>query len=147
LKENNPKNMIKQLYNNKAINSDLALLILRLGLGILMARHGYEKLQTLLAGATDFPDPLHIGNIPSHVCTVGAEFFCSILLIFGLFSRLALGGLIFCMIVIVFIVSANETIDDREHAILFLLPYIFLFLNGTGKYSLDHYITRKRFYE
>jgi len=68
----------------------LAVLVLRLSFGFLMIPHGYDKLQEFLAGKHDFPDPLQVSPIISHGLTVFAEFFCSILLVLGLFTYLAI---------------------------------------------------------
>ncbi|MDZ7896996.1 MAG: DoxX family protein [Arcicella sp.] len=84
--------MLKKLLNPalQTPQTDYGLLILRVGLSFFMARHGYDKLQSLLAGSTDFPDPLHIGGQMSLALTVFAEFFCSILLALGLLLALPL---------------------------------------------------------
>ena len=131
--------MLKKLLNPspKTPQTDYGLLILRIGISFFMARHGFEKFQNLLAGSTDFPDPLHVGGQLSLALTVLAEFFGSILLALGLFTRFALVPLIICMLVIVLVVSAKESLDDKEHALLFLVAYIGLFFTGAGKFSVD----------
>jgi putative oxidoreductase len=118
-------------------NADWGLLILRVGVSLLMLTHGYGKLQNFLNGATDFPDPLHIGPVVSMGLVVFSEFICSILLILGLFTRLALIPLIITMLVIVFNIHIADPLDVKEHALLFLFPYISLFLTGAGSFSLD----------
>jgi putative oxidoreductase len=131
--------MLKKLLNPTSTSpqADYGLLILRVGISFFMVHHGYEKLQSLLAGSTDFPDPLHVGGQMSLALTVFAEFFCSILLALGLFTRFALVPLIICMLVIVLIVAAKESLADREHAIMFLVVYLGLFCTGAGKFSVD----------
>jgi putative oxidoreductase len=137
--------MLKKLLSPtlQTPQTDYGLLILRIGISFFMARHGYDKLQNLLAGSTDFPDPLHVGGQLSLALTVLAEFFCSILLALGLFTRFALIPLIICMVVIVFVVSAKESLDDKEHALLFLVAYIVLFCTGAGKFSVDDRLFKK----
>jgi putative oxidoreductase len=115
----------------------LAILILRIGFSFFLVHHGYDKLKEFLAGNHDFPDPLKVTPIVSHGLTVFAEFFCSILLIFGLFTRPALIFLIGCMAIIAFVLQWNDPLGDKEHAILYLITYISLFITGAGKYSLD----------
>lgn len=131
--------MLKKFLNPTIINADLAILILRVGISFFMLRHGYDKLHDFIEGARDFPDPIGLGKVPSFILTIFAEFFCSILLILGLFSRFALITLIICMLVIIFILPKEIIIDDIEHAALFLIPYIVIFISGVGKYSLDNY--------
>jgi putative oxidoreductase len=121
-----------------SVNStDTASLILRLMLGVFMLTHGYPKLQQLLSGNTQFADPIGIGATASLYLTVFAEFFCSLLLIFGLCTRPALISLMITMGVAAFAVHANDPFGDKEHSLMYLLPYFALFLLGAGKYSLD----------
>jgi putative oxidoreductase len=137
--------MLKKLLNPTPTTpqTDYGLLILRIGISFFMVHHGYEKLQSLLAGSTDFPDPLHVGGQMSLALTVFAEFFCSILLILGLFTRFALVPLIICMLVIVLVVSAKESLSDKEHALLFLVAYVALLCTGAGKFSVDGFMARR----
>lgn len=116
----------------------LAVLILRLSFGFLMIPHGYDKMQEFLKGnSTDFPDPLHISPMISHGLTVFAEFFCSILLVLGLFTRPALIILIGCMAIVSFSIHGADPLGDKEHALLYLFAYLSIFLTGAGKYSID----------
>jgi putative oxidoreductase len=137
--------MLKKLLSPALLSpqTDYGLLILRIGISFFMARHGYDKLQSLLTGSTDFPDPLHIGGQLSLALTVLAEFFCSILLALGLFTRFALIPLIICMVVIVFVVSAKESLDDKEHALIYLMAYIALFCTGAGQFSVDNLMVHR----
>ncbi len=128
------KYLTPSVLSNQA---SLAILILRVGFALLLIPHGYDKLQEFLAGHHDFPDPLHVTPIVSHGLTIFAEFFCSVLLFLGLFTRPALIVLIACMAIIVFFIHGNDPLGDKEHALLYLLAYISIFLTGAGKYSLD----------
>ncbi len=116
----------------------LAILILRLSFGFLMIPHGYDKMQEFLKGnSNDFPDPLHVSPMISHGLTVFAEFFCSILLILGLFTRPALVILIGCMAIVSFSIHGADPLGDKEHALLYLFTYLSIFLTGAGAYSVD----------
>lgn len=115
----------------------LAVLVLRLSFGFLMIPHGYDKMQEFLAGNHDFPDPLHVSPMVSHGLTVFAEFFCSILLVLGLFTRPALVILIGCMAIVSFSIHGADPLGDKEHALLYLFAYLSIFLTGAGKYSID----------
>lgn len=132
--------MLKQFFktNLTSNKADWGILFLRIGISFFMVHHGYDKLQTLISGGgADFPDPLHIGNKASLFLTVFAEFLGSLLLIVGFLTRFALISLIICMLVVIFVVHANDPLADKEHAYLFLIPYITLFFTGAGKYSVD----------
>lgn len=131
--------MLKKFLKPATLTSQLSLAVflLRLGFASLLMTHGYGKLQSFLAGDHDFPDPLHVGAVASHGLTVFAEFFCSILLILGLFTRLAATVLIICMLVIAFMIHGKDPIGDKEQSLLYLIGFIVIFLAGPGKYSFD----------
>ena len=124
--------------------ADLGLLILRLGLGLLMMGHGWSKLIGFNENAADFYDFLGLGGEISLGLTVFAEFFCSILLVFGLGTQLVLIPLTILVMVIVFDVKAGKTLDDKELVLLYLVGYIALLLTGPGRFSIDYYIGRKK---
>ncbi|GAB3174372.1 hypothetical protein GCM10027291_32510 [Telluribacter humicola] len=107
-----------------------------------MMQYGYSKLQSYLSGERGFADPIGIGEEASLVLTIFAEFFCSIFLILGLATRLALIPLITTMLVAALIIHAHDPFDKQEHPILFLIPYLTLLLTGPGRYSLDKVLFR-----
>lgn len=123
--------------------NDFAILILRVTSGAFMLfAHGLPKLNRLISGGeVKFSDPLGIGTIPSLSLTVFAEFFCSALLIIGLFTRPALIVLIITMSVAGFIHHSPDPFIQKEKAFLFLLIFVALYLFGSGKYSLQNLFT------
>ncbi|MDZ4747231.1 MAG: DoxX family protein [Saprospiraceae bacterium] len=120
--------------------ADAGILILRMGAGLLMATHGWAKLQGFSEKSGDFYNFLGLGDEISLALTVFAELFCSIFLVLGIGTRLFLIPLIIVTMVIVFVANGAETLGDKEHGILFLVPYITLMLTGPGKYSFDYLI-------
>ena len=119
------------------VQADLAMLIIRVGSSLLMMRYGYNKMTQYLSGDYSFADPIGLGEELSLLLTIGAEFFCSILVLIGLGTRLALVPLIFTMLVVFFIVHAEDPFDKREHPLVFLIPYLAIMLAGPGRFSLD----------
>lgn len=138
----NVKNLMRKLLSTNAYSYDLGLLILRCICG-LMLLHGWSKFTDYSEGVKDFPDPFHLGMKVSYAFTVFAELFCTIFLVLGLFTRIALIPLLILMFVIVFIIHSGESLVDREHAILYLFAYLSLFFTGPGKYSLDQILQKK----
>lgn len=139
--------MIKKLLSPNVWSTnatDFASLLLRISLGLLMLSHGIPKLMNLMNGDMQFGDPIGIGIPASLTLTVFAEVFCSLLLLFGLWTRLALIPLIFTMIVAVFIVHINDDLGTKELAFMYLFGYCALFLLGNGKYAIDSLLNRKR---
>ncbi|HKG06775.1 MAG TPA: DoxX family protein [Pedobacter sp.] len=128
-------------FNNEGVH--FMLLILRVAISAFMLVHGYQKLQWILAGGDiQFGDPIGIGAALSLYLTVFAEFFCSVFLLFGLATRLAVIPLIITMLVAVLIVHAADGFDKKELPLHFLVVYLFLLVSGPGKYSLDAAVSR-----
>ncbi len=135
--------MIAQLFSTTLYNTrtNISLLILRIGIGLLMLTHGWPKLLRLMEGGEiSFPDPLGMGATLSLVMAVIAEFVGSIFVMLGLATRLAAFSLLFTMIVAVFIVHADDPFARKELGLMYLLVYIILLIMGAGKYALDKYI-------
>ncbi len=124
---------------------DIALFILRVGSAILILTHGIPKLLTLFGGGEiTFPDPIGVGMEASLTLAVFAEVICATLLALGLASRLATIPLIINMVVIYFIVHAQDPFAHKELALVFLLIFTTLAITGSGKYALDHYLLKKK---
>lgn len=124
---------------------DLGLLIFRIGISALMLTHGYPKLLRFFGSEEiTFGDPLGLGPVISFTLVVFAEFICSILVLIGLGTRLAVIPIIITMAVAAFIVHANDGFGRQELPILFMLGFILLFFTGSGKYSLDWYFLSKK---
>ncbi len=136
------KRILSTVINTGAVN--FWLLIVRVAVGALMLTHGMPKLQTLLAGGhIEFADPFHIGATASLALAIFAELFCSILLILGLATRLAMIPLIITMLVAIFYALAPLPFAKKELAVMYLLIYIGFFILGAGKYSVDNLIGGK----
>jgi len=116
----------------------LGLLVLRLAFGGFMLVHGWQKLSMYGDLVDKFPDPIGLGSQFSLIAAVAAEVGCSILLVFGLLTRLAAIPLAFTMIVALFIVHGADPWQKKELAACFLAAYVSLFLTGAGRFSLDH---------
>lgn len=132
--------MLKRLLStklNEYVSPDVAVLLLRIGAGALIMTHGIPKLMRILDGNFNFGDPLGLGPTLSLILVTFAEAFCAILVLLGLFTRVALIPLIINMTVIVFVAHADDPFGRKELPLLFLINFIVLFFTGPGKYSLD----------
>ncbi|MEZ4904271.1 MAG: DoxX family protein [Spirosomataceae bacterium] len=122
---------------------DTALLMLRIFVPLLLIPHGYDKLLSFLEGAVNFPDPLHIGVRFSHALAVLGEVVAPLFIILGLFTRIAAVIEMGHFLVVAFLMHANEPLADKEHALLYLIPYTVILLTGAGRYSLDALFFKK----
>lgn len=127
------------------------LLVLRVGLGLLMAGHGWGKLQMLMQRQFEqFGDPIGLGKHASLILAVFGEFVCPLLVIAGLFTRFAAVPVVITMAVAAFVVHANDPLmmtgagGSKEPALLFLIPFLTLIFTGGGRFSLDALIRRRK---
>lgn len=131
--------------NSNTVIKDIILLVVRVFIGFAMLSHGFPKLQMLLEGGKiEFFDFLGMGPTLSLMLTVFAEFVCSILLILGLFTRVALGFLIFTMIIAGFVVHGADPFEKREMSLIYLSVYLLLIAFGPGKISVDYMIEKRK---
>ncbi|MBK8951804.1 MAG: DoxX family protein [Chitinophagaceae bacterium] len=132
------KRLFSTKYSDNSVSFDL--LMLRLATGGLMIQHGYDKLVKFAVMSKGFPDPFGVGNTASLSMLVFAEFFCAILILAGLLTRLATIPLIIAMSVALFKAHNGQIFGEGEHAALFLGGYIALLFAGPGKISIDRLI-------
>jgi putative oxidoreductase len=142
------------LRASSAIQLDFGILIIRIIIGILMAFYGYEKLVHFQEmAASDFwaNNVSFLGQKGAFplALTVFAEFFCSLLLIIGLFTRLSLLPLLFCMAYIFLVIFPFSIISSGDNGMeinttfFYFIIYLGLFFTGPGKYSLDYMLLKK----
>lgn len=142
------------LRASSAIQLDFGILIIRIIIGILMAFYGYEKLVHFQEmAASDFwaNNVSFLGQKGAFplALTVFAEFFCSLLLIIGLFTRLSLLPLLFCMAYIFLVIFPFSIISSGDNGMeinttfFYFIIYLGLYFTGPGKYSLDYMLLKK----
>ena len=127
--------LLSTKYSAGSFNA--AMLFLRLAVGILMMMHGYDKLIHFAQYQGKFMNFLGLGVSTSLARTVFAEFFCSIFLILGLFTRLATIPLIIATCVMVFMANKGDVFGEGQIAALYLISYVVLLFVGPGRISVD----------
>lgn len=142
------------LISFQPINLSLGILLVRIIIGVLMAFYGYQKLinfETMAASdfwAKEVSFLGMTGKTPLAL-TIFAEFFCSLLLIIGLFTRLSLIPLLICMGYIIAFVAKFEVIHSGDNGIevntafVYFVIYLGIYLAGPGNYSLDYKIANR----
>jgi putative oxidoreductase len=131
--------------NSVAGTTDIALLLARMGIAALMLTHGFPKLMLLLSGtAGQFPSVMGMGAELSLSLTVIAEVLCSILVLAGFATRLAVIPLAITMFVAVFLIHGSDPFSAKEPALHYLLVYLILLFAGSGRYSVDYWLQQKK---
>lgn len=124
--------------NRTGNGTDIALLILRIGIAALMLTHGIPKMTQLFSGEpVQFMPFMGLSAKASLGLAVFAEVFCSFLLIIGFATRLAAIPLIITMLVALITVHATDPIVKQEPALHYLLVFIVLLITGSGRFSID----------
>jgi len=135
--------LVKDIFgiNQSAASINVALLVLRVAIGIMMLNHGIPKIKKLLS-----PEPViffstfGLSERNSLIVAAFVEVFFSSLLILGLVTRLAVLPLLGTMVIAAFHTLKSFPFDKKEVPLLFLLIYITLLLGGSGIFSLDYLI-------
>ena len=126
-----------------APRTDAALLLLRFGVGVLLAFHGYYK---ITHGVDWIAGPLGRVGLPPWVAygTYVAEVLATVLLIVGLFVRPAALVIAFNMFMAIFLARRGDVAKINpmsggwaiELELLFLVAALALALAGGGRYGL-----------
>lgn len=122
--------------------------LVRASLGAILVPHGFDKLFLGAAANTARNPILNIfGNALFGAYFIGCvEFFCGLMLVFGLLTRLAAGAVAIQMFVISFFVLWpvwGWTQRGMEFAIFMMLIAIAIFIHGGGALSLDRKLTKE----
>ena len=128
---------------------NLAILILRIGIGFMFILHGWPKFiggpeKWIILGGYGM-NAIGINFIPIFWGLMAAfsEFFGGIHLILGLFTRF-FSLLLFVTMSVATMTHISDGIMDSSHAIESSIVFLSLFLMGGGKYSLDYKIFNKK---
>ncbi|MBH1989377.1 MAG: DoxX family protein [Myxococcaceae bacterium] len=125
--------------------NDLGKLALRFGFGLPMAfGHGFTKLFSFTEQSHSFPDPYGIGPVLSMGLVIFAELVCSLLVVFGAFTRLAAIPLLFTMGTAVWKVHFGQAFNTFELPFIYAIGFLAIALLGAGSYSFDRLILEKR---
>lgn len=129
------KKLFSTSYTAGAFNA--GMLVLRLGMGGLMMKHGYDKLVHFSQYKPQFMNFLGLGQGTSLALVIFAEFFCALFILLGLFTRLATIPVIIVMCMALFKAHNSDFLGEGEMATLFLCGYLTFLFVGPGKISVD----------
>ncbi|KOS08406.1 hypothetical protein AM493_17530 [Flavobacterium akiainvivens] len=128
---------MKKLFTPVSLNTDLATLVLRLIFGGMFTYHGWGKLAMYDEMLKMFGDPIGLGTELSLVLTIFGEFICGILIVLGLFTRLAVIPVFITMLVAYFVAHGNDDFMVKMLPFVYMLLCFVVFILGSGRYSLD----------
>ena len=126
----------------ESTKTSLLLLASRLVFGLTFASHGLDKLQHFTETAAHFPAPFGMSGEVAVSLSIFGELICGLAFTFGFLTRLALLPMIFTMIV-AFTTVHGGSVSGGELAFLYLVIFVLSWFAGTGKFSVDGFISSK----
>ena len=129
------KKLFSSKYSAGAVNA--GMLFLRLALGVIMFHHGYQKITHFNSTAQHIPNLLGMGSTVNTSLIIFAEFFCSLFLMLGLFTRLACIPLIIAMSVALWKSHNLDFFGQGQLPAVFIAGFIAILFIGPGKISID----------
>jgi len=130
------KKLLSTTYSDNAFN--FALLVQRAVTGLLLIiNHGLPKISNFSSVGANFFDPFNIGHRNSLMLSIFAELFCSMLLVLGLFTRIAAFIIFVNMAIAVFMFQKTDNLKTIEIPAMFLVSTFTLLLVGPGRVSVD----------
>ena len=131
--------------NGDTVMGSIGLFVLRVGTAaLLFGAHGWDKVTHIAARAKSFPDPLHVGSPASFGLVLFAEVVCTLFVALGLFTRAAVIPIIGFLGVAFFVYLAHEPFQQKELAIVYLVPFVAIFFTGPGRFALDSWVGLRR---
>lgn len=134
------RKLLSTKYNAGAYNT--GLLILRLAAGILMANHGYMKLDHYNEMSSQFTSFIGLSPAISLGLLIFSELVCAILVVLGLFTRFACIPLIISCTYALSKAHHWDFFGKGELIALFLAAFLTLLFTGPGKASIDNMISK-----
>lgn len=131
-------------YANNTPSGNIGTAIVRVITGLLLAYHGFEIFDTKLMYSYtqwDMFKELPIGLLLIYLGK-GAELLAGILLVLGLFTKLASVITILTMLGIIFFIGNGKFWYEDQHPFLFVLLALIFFFNGGGRWSIDEHVKK-----
>jgi putative oxidoreductase len=117
---------------------DTGLLLLRLLAGFALLRvHGWEKIAHYQEELRSIPDPFGLGAEVNLAIAIFSDVCCAILIMLGLFTRLASLSILGTTLVGLFFVHFHDAWHDKDVPLVYSIMFGVILMLGPGRYSLD----------
>lgn len=123
---------------------DRAILFLRLFVGVLIALHIINKLQTYNFVLTGYPALLFESSWATFVIFTLLEALFAVMIIVGFGTRFAAFIMAMGMFVEIFLIYSTLGWLGVERQILYIGIYVTLVMSGSGRYGIEAYLDRRR---
>ena len=128
---------MKRLTSTTPLDTDFAILVLRIIFGGMFIFHGWPKLANFSDMVAMFNDPVGIGNEASVALVVFAEVFCGLFILLGFLTRFSVIPVFITMLVAYFVAHKADPFTNKMLPFVYLFLCVVIFILGSGRYSLD----------
>lgn len=124
---------------------NLSMLLFRLAVSLqLMLAHGLKKIGIGVPVAEVVPNPLHLPEVINQTFAIASNLIFPVLVILGLFSRLASAAILAVTLTGYFVVHWHDSLLEKDMPYMYSVAYLLILLLGPGKYAIDYLINRPR---
>ena len=134
---------MKKFFSAESFGVNNALLVLRIIIGIFLIIHGKEVFDAAKMEEYIKWDNFKTSSFMPYLGKA-SEFIAGVLLLLGLFTRLACVITIGTFAYITFFVGNGKFWMDDQHPFLFVLFALVFFFTGPVKFGLDNYFFKSR---
>ncbi len=118
-------------------SADVALLFLRVSASVLLLIvHGLPKMLHIRAQLGAIEDPLHLGSAFTLAFAIFAEVVCPVLMIVGVFTRLAALPILVVTVVALTLVHPDWSLEQAQFAWMLLILFGTVAIGGAGRYRI-----------
>lgn len=122
----------------------ITLLLFRVAVAVqLMLAHGLKKIGVGVSEAERVPNPLQLPEALNQLFAGTANLFFPVLVMLGLFTRLAVLPTLAVTLTGYFVVHWNDSIVEKDIPFMYSIAFLLLLSFGPGRYSADHFINKK----
>lgn len=135
---------MKQILNQQPLNTDLGILFLRLIFGGLFTWHGIDALSHYNLYLSMSQSTIGLPASVEFNLVVFAQFICGILIMLGILTRLAVIPIFIIMSVAFLIAHKGQPFFQKELPFAYGLFCIAIFILGSGRYSIDNLLQKRK---
>ena len=135
---------MKWLLSSRSLNIDLGILLLRLIIGGLFTWHGADALMHYKLYLSMSKSTIGLGAGLEFHLVVLSQLVCGIFIVFGFLARLSIIPIFISMAVAFFIAHKGQAFMFKELPFAYMLLCIPVFIFGSGRFSVDVLIFKKK---
>ncbi|MCL9806979.1 DoxX family protein [Flavobacterium amniphilum] len=125
-------------FKESSVSFDLSILFFRVVISLqLIVVHGLKKIGIGTEIAEKVPNPFHFPELINQSFAICSSILFPLLVIIGLYTRLATIPILIVTLSGYFIVHWNDTLLERDVPFMYSICFLLIFLTGPGKYALD----------